>query len=108
MEQQLEDETDDAEIKKIKYLIQRIDNQNREKKKLEARKNAEQEERKRNRDLIKEGKKPVYESKSVKKNRELIQQYETLKKSGNLEKYLKKKEKKKLSKDRKNNLEMSL
>ena len=91
-------------IKKI-YLISNIslifqENQAREKGKLEKRKDDQKEEMKRNKELAKEGKAPVFISKSDRKKKELVEKFEELKGSGKIDKYLKKKAKKNESKDR--------
>jgi len=100
-EQLKQDDLDDETKTKIKYLIQRSENQVREKGKLEKRKEVEKEEKKRNRELAKEGKKPQFMSKREKQNVEMVDKYEELKSSGKLENYMKKKSKKNLAKDRK-------
>ena len=56
--------------------------------------------KKRNKELAKEGKMPVYMSKAEMKDQELVLQYEELKKKGSLDKYLKKKEKRNSTKER--------
>lgn len=73
----------------------------RERNKLEKRKKIEDEDRLKNKELLKSGSKPVFMSKTEKKNRELVSQYEELKKRGNLDKYIKKKNKQHATKDRK-------
>merc|ERR1711862_1067934 len=62
-EQLKQDDLDEETKTKIKYLIQRSENQAREKVKLEKRKEVEKEEKKRNRELAKEGKRPQFMSK---------------------------------------------
>lgn len=64
-------------------------------------KEAQQEEKKTNKLLAKEGKAPVFMSKSERKKKELVEQYEELKSAGKIDQYLKKKAKKNLSKDKK-------
>ena len=68
LKKDLNTEDDPEKIKQIKYLIQRIENQNRERKKVEGMKQSEKEQKKRNRELIKEGKAPEFVSKEEKKN----------------------------------------
>ena len=51
--------------------------------------------------MLKEGKSPVFMSKSARKNKELVEQFEELKSSGRIDNYLKKKAKKNLHKDKK-------
>lgn len=96
LEKQLNDETDPEEIKKIKYLIQRHDNQVRERQKLESQ-NKVRAPSVNNEDG---GQKKVFKSKSLVKNEELVSQYEELKKRGTLDKYIKKKNKQNMTKDR--------
>ena len=85
----------------IKYLIQRMENQEREKKKVANQKLVLQEQKKKNRELMKDGKAPVFVSKQEQKNNDLVKKYEELKQTNRLETYMKKKNKKNLSKERK-------
>ena len=101
LKKQLNEEDDPEQIKQIKYLIQRIENQNREKKKVDNIKQSEKERKKRNRELIKEGKTPEFVSKQEKKNISIVEKYEELKSTNKLDQYMKKKNKKDLAKDRK-------
>jgi ribosomal RNA-processing protein 36 len=73
----------------------------RERTNLAAKKAVKDEEKQRNKQLIKEGKKPVFASKAEQRNKELVSKYEELKKKGSLEKYIKKKNKQKASKGKK-------
>jgi len=100
LKKQLKGEEDPEKIEQLKYLIQRMENQAREKGKLEKRKDDQKEEMKRNKELAKEGKAPVFISKSDRKKKELVEKFEELKGSGKIDKYLKKKAKKNESKDR--------
>ncbi|XP_046686010.1 ribosomal RNA processing protein 36 homolog isoform X1 [Homalodisca vitripennis] len=85
----------------IKYLIQRIENQERE----EARKLKKEEKRKQEREQqiesLRQGKMPKFVKKSEKKVLDLVERYEELKKSGKLKKHIEKRNKKRLKKDRK-------
>ena len=101
LKDELNNEDDPEKIKQIKYLIQRMENQNREKKKVEKEKTSLRERKKSNRQLIKDGQTPEFVSKQEEKSRNLIEKYEELKKSNKLEQYMKKKNKKNLMKDRK-------
>jgi len=101
LKKDLNTEDDPEKIKQIKYLIQRIENQNRERKKVEGMKQSEKEQKKRNRELIKEGKAPEFVSKEEKKNLKIVEKYEELKSSNKLDQYMKKKNKKELGKERK-------
>merc|ERR1711894_218215 len=101
LKEELKTENEPERMEQIKYLIQRIENQSREKKKVEKEKSATVERKKQNRQLLKDGKMPEFVSKQEEKNRNLIEKYEELKSSNKLEKYMKKKNKKNMSKDRK-------
>ena len=98
---QLKDEDDPETVSKIKYLIQRSENQQRERAKVEKRKQMDKDQRRRNKELASEGKAPQFMGKRERQNIELVDKFEELKKSGKLEQYIKKKNKKNLSKDRK-------
>ena len=101
LKKDLNTEDDPEKINQIKYLIQRIENQNRERTKVEGMKQSEKEQKKRNRELIKEGKAPEFVSKEEKKNMKIVEKYEELKSSNKLDQYMKKKNKKELGKERK-------
>ena len=100
LKKQLKDEDDPEKISQIKYLIQRLENQAREKTKISKQKEAEKAEKQKNRELAKEGKAPVFMSKVERKNKELVDKFEELKSSGKIDSYLKKKAKKNEAKDR--------
>ena len=68
---------------------------------MENIKQSEKEQKKRNRELIKQGKKPEFVSKQEKKNMSIVEKYEELKNTNKLDQYMKKKNKKDLAKDRK-------
>ena len=101
MKDELNNENDAERVNQIKYLIQRIENQNREKRKVEKEKDTLRERKKHNRQLIKDGQMPEFMSKQEEKSRNLIEKYEELKNSNKLEQYMKKKNKKNLVKERK-------
>jgi len=107
LKKQLKDEEDPEEIERLNYLIQRMENQAREKKKVAKEKEAKNEERKQNRELAKEGKAPVFMSKTERKTKDLVDKYEELKSTGKIDKYLKKKAKKNQIKDRKKMSDMN-
>lgn len=99
---ELDEETDPERIKKIKYLIQRYDNQIRERDRLEKSKSAREAEKAEMKSLSKaEGTAVVYTSKREAKNRELVAKFEELKKGGKLDNYVRRKSKKQTAKDRK-------
>ncbi|KAI4498899.1 hypothetical protein M0802_006074 [Mischocyttarus mexicanus] len=94
-------ETDDPkEIKKIKYLIQRLENQIREQKRTQMKKEKEIQEKKEIMDAIKSGQKPTFKKKSDRKVLDLISKYEELKNSGKLKTHITKLRKKTLHKSR--------
>ena len=108
MASELAEETDPEQIKKIKYLIQRYDNQMRERDRLEKSRSAKDAERAESKRRSKEeggggdeGPAAVYTSKREAKNRELVAKYEELKKGGKLDNYVRRKNKKQAAKDRK-------
>ena len=101
LKKQLREEEDPERRKSIKYLIQRTENQLRQEaqnKMKEEQENAEKNEKK---EQLQSGVKPFYISKSKQKEMKLVDQYEKLKESGGLDKYIRKKTKKNLVKDRK-------
>ena len=100
LKKQLKDEEDPEKVSQLKYLIQRMENQAREKTKISKQKEAAKEEKQKNRELAREGKAPVFVSKAERKNKELVDKFEELKSSGKIDSYLKKKAKKNETKDR--------
>lgn len=109
--------------KKVKLLLQRMENQNLEEKKLKERKLARAEEKSKVKDAVKNDKKPFFTSKresiririphalyliamhfvfsGEQKAQELVKQYLELKDSGRLNKHLEKRRKKNTARDRK-------
>ncbi|CAG9820950.1 unnamed protein product [Phaedon cochleariae] len=87
-------------VKTIKMLIQRTTNQIREQEKREKEQNQKYEERKEFREKLKNGEHPRYKKKSVQKLENLVQQYETLKKTNKLQKHIEKRSKKIANKHR--------
>ncbi|PSN40599.1 Ribosomal RNA processing protein 36 [Blattella germanica] len=100
LKKELKTETDTGRKEEIKYLIQRMENQEREKKKLQMKNKRKQEEHNANIDMLRQGKKPVYIKKSEKKVLELVDQFEELKKTGKLNKHIEKQRKKNARKDK--------
>lgn len=76
---------------KIKLLLQRIDNQDREKQKIEAQEKIKLELRQKRAEALKEGKKPQFLKKRETKILQLVGQYEDLKDKGKLGKHIKQK-----------------
>ncbi|XP_033337249.2 ribosomal RNA processing protein 36 homolog [Megalopta genalis] len=94
------EQTDDPEIiKKIKYLIQRLENQLREGTRQNKREQKVYQEKKKVVESIKKGEKPTFKKKSEVKMLDLISQYEELKKSGKLKKHIQRLRKKNLRRD---------
>ncbi|KAK2579054.1 hypothetical protein KPH14_002844 [Odynerus spinipes] len=91
---------DEKRIKKIKYLIQRLENQLREEKRKNEREEKKIQEKKEILEAVKSGQKPTFKKKSEKKVLDLVSQYEELKNSGKLKKHIKRLRKKNLHKDR--------
>lgn len=91
---------DPKRINKIKYLIQRLENQLREEKRKNEREEKKVKEKKEIIEAVKSGKKPTFKKKSEKKVLDLVSQYEELKNSGKLKKHIKRLRKKNLHKDR--------
>ncbi|CAK9808236.1 Ribosomal RNA processing protein 36 homolog [Anthophora plagiata] len=100
LKKQLQLTEDPKMIKKIKYLIQRLENQLREGKKRNREEEKKTNEKKDIIEAIKRGEKPVFRKKSEKKVLDLVSQYEDLKNSGRLKKHIQRLRKKNLQKDR--------
>merc|ERR1711863_176883 len=60
LKKELKEEEDPERKEQIKYLIQRMENQAREKNKIEKKKKDKNDERLKNKELLKEGKAPVF------------------------------------------------
>jgi len=94
--------TKDPERKQqVDSLLKRMEHQDAAKKSADAKREAERKRKKAELELVKQGKRPFYLKKSEKKKLELAEKFKTLKSSGKLEHYLKKKGKKATSKERK-------
>ncbi|XP_014232362.1 ribosomal RNA processing protein 36 homolog [Trichogramma pretiosum] len=93
-------ETDPEQVKKIKYLIQRLENQIREQKRRENKEEKVHQEKHEIAEAIKQGKKPNFKKKSEKKVLDLVHQFEELKNTGQLKKHIKRLRKKDRAKDR--------
>jgi len=101
LKKELENEENPERKAKIKFLIQRIKNQQREERKREEKVEEKKVETKERKELLKTGKKPFVMSKAKKKEFDLAATYEKLKETGGLDNYIKKKTKKNVAKDRK-------
>ncbi|XP_071787422.1 ribosomal RNA processing protein 36 homolog [Asterias amurensis] len=82
-------------------LMQRMKQQEIERKQKQTEKEASTEHKKKEKELVKQGKKPFFLKKSEQKKVELANQYMKLKQSGKLDKHLARKRKKNATKDRK-------
>uniref|UniRef100_A0A1B6L691 rRNA biogenesis protein RRP36 n=1 Tax=Graphocephala atropunctata TaxID=36148 RepID=A0A1B6L691_9HEMI len=85
----------------IKFLIQRLENQEREEARKQKKEEKQKQEREQQIESLREGKMPKFIKKSEKKVLDLVERYEELKKSGKLKKHIEKRNKKLLTKDRK-------
>lgn len=94
--------TDPQRKTTIKLLIQRIQNQLREEQNSNKKEQKEENERKQIKEQLKHGEKPMFKKKSVKKLEDLVEKYEELKKSNNLQKHIQKRAKKLKMRDKKN------
>ncbi|XP_070172803.1 ribosomal RNA processing protein 36 homolog [Polyergus mexicanus] len=97
---ELKEATDLKTKKKIKYLIQRFENQLREEKKRKEKEEKKRKEKKEVLEFIKRGEKPVFKKKSEQKILNLVAQYEELKNRGKLKKHIQRLRKKNKHKDR--------
>ncbi|CAB3361801.1 Hypothetical predicted protein [Cloeon dipterum] len=101
LKEELKHETNQKRKEEIKYLIQRLENQERELKIQKAKEEKEKQEKKERLEMAKRGEKPVYLSKSERKTKELVERFEELKKSGKISKHIEKQRKKRVHQDRK-------
>merc|ERR1719318_192679 len=101
LKKQIREEEDPERKKSIKYLIQRTENQLRQEAQNKVKEEEKAAEKNEKKEQLEAGIKPFYISKSKQKEMKLVDQYEKLKESGGLDKYIKKKTKKNLVKDRK-------
>lgn len=88
LKKELTESKDPKKINKIKYLIQRLENQLREEKRRDLEEQKEYEEKKEIAEAIRRGEKPVFKKKSEKRILNLVSQYEELKNSGKLKKHI--------------------
>ncbi|XP_037082915.1 ribosomal RNA processing protein 36 homolog [Pollicipes pollicipes] len=101
LKEQYHQESDPSEKKKLKLLLQRIQNKEKARKVKEEKEAQEHAEREENISRLKAGKKPVYKSKGFKKKEALAEKFLALKESGRLDKYMQKKRKKDAGKSKK-------
>jgi hypothetical protein len=101
LKEKLTNTKDGMERKNLKFLINRMDNQNRETVKKEEKDKIREKEKARILLAKKAGQMPYYVKKSEQKTQELVTQYKELKNSGRLKKHIEKRRKKSTAKDRK-------
>ncbi|XP_034115149.1 ribosomal RNA processing protein 36 homolog [Drosophila albomicans] len=95
------DNVEGEEKQKIKHTMQRLINKNVEDKKWHAKQAQLEKERKAIQKAHAEGRQPHYVTKKERRAKELVAQFEHLKKTGKLNKHLEKRRKKNAAKDRK-------
>merc|ERR1712080_720683 len=100
LKKQLAEEEDPERKEKIKFLITRMKNQQRQEKKNDEKIEEKKIETKKTKELLMAGKKPFIMGKAKQKEFDLAAKYEKLKESGGLDNYIKKKTKKNATKDR--------
>ncbi|GFQ77946.1 uncharacterized protein TNCT_39171 [Trichonephila clavata] len=93
-------ENETTKKKKLTYLLQRMENQERNRKLLAKRKEEQLKEQEEIMEAAERGKKPYISKKKI-ETKQLVETYQSLKKNHRLDKYLERKRKKNFSKDRK-------
>ncbi|KAK0182851.1 hypothetical protein PV327_000943 [Microctonus hyperodae] len=101
LKEELKATEDPKTIKKIKYLIQRLENQLREETRKKQREESKKAEQKAILEAIERGEKPQFKKKSEKKILDLVSQYEELKNTGKLKKHIQRLRKKSAGKEKK-------
>lgn len=101
LKNKLEVATDPEEVNRLKFVVQRTENQIREYAKQKALDSEKMREKQQIRESVQEGKRPFFERKSLKQARALVEQYDKLKDDGSLAKHIDKRRKKISAKDRK-------
>ena len=91
-------------ISQVKYLIQRMENQLRAEAQNQVKRAQAEAENTDKKEKLKAGEKPFYLSKSKRKEAELVSKYEELQSKGGLDTFMRKATKKKVSKERKKGL----
>lgn len=107
LQEELNEEMDEERKCQIKYLLTRIENQQREEKLRKEKEDKLREERESRINMLRQGKFPKFKSKAEAKITNLVDQYEKLKKSGKLRKHIEKQRKKNTRKDRRKLMEMT-
>lgn len=101
LKKKLKKEKNNEEKEKLKYLVQRMENQSREAKARLERDQQEKEEHTARIQALKHGEKPLFRKKSEQTMLNLVQKFETLKKTGRINKHIEKKTKQMKAKERK-------
>lgn len=91
LKKKLKQKGPDVKKQQVKLLLQRIENQDREKQKMNVQDRIKLEQRKKVSKALKEGKKPQFLKKRESKILQLVGQYEDLKSQGKLNKHIKQK-----------------
>ncbi|KAI5746302.1 ribosomal RNA processing protein 36 homolog [Diaphorina citri] len=100
LKKKLKKEKNPEEKEKVKYLVQRMENQMREAKQRHEKDQQEKEEHTARIQALKHGEKPLFRKKSEKTMLNLVQKFETLKKTGKINKHIEKKTKALKAKER--------
>ncbi|XP_076030214.1 ribosomal RNA processing protein 36 homolog [Oratosquilla oratoria] len=101
LKKELKEEGDPDRIKKLKETIQRMDNQEREQAAKDKQEALRRQEREKQIEALRQGNKPYFVSASERKMKMKAEQYENLKKTNKLDKYMEKQERKIRKKERK-------
>ncbi|XP_071454012.1 ribosomal RNA processing protein 36 homolog [Hetaerina americana] len=97
----LSEESDPEGKAQLKYLLTRLENQDREEKLKQEKEEKRRIEKERQINSLLQGKRPKFKNKAETKMEELVENYEKLKKSGKLRKHIEKQRKRNTQKDRK-------
>ncbi|KAF4519075.1 hypothetical protein B566_EDAN001667 [Ephemera danica] len=101
LREELKNETDSKRKADIAYIVQRMENQARERHRREEKERQQKEERQEHINALRSGQKIHFPTKAERRAKELVSRYEELKKSGKLQKHLEKQRKKTVHKERK-------
>lgn len=91
LQKKLKHSGSDEKKDQVKLLLQRMDNQDREKQKMKAQEKIKLEQKQKRLEALKEGKNPQFLKKRESKLLQLVGQYEDLKSTGKLNKHIKQK-----------------
>lgn len=101
LEKMLSKETDSKKVENIKYLIQRMKNQDMEEERRNKRLEREENERQEQIKALESGQRPHFKTKYEKKIVDLVDKYTALKKTGKVQKFIEKKRKQEAIKEKK-------